>query len=241
FDQLRTQLDPEETVVDAVAQGRETLTINGQQKHVMSYLSDFLFAPARARSPIKSLSGGERNRLLLACLFSKPANVLVLDEPTNDLDVESLELLEELLAQYHGTLLLVSHDRRFLDNVVTSTLVFEGNGQVKEYVGGYEDWLRQRPAPSKPAAKKKSAPVPKPSQTQPKTRKISYHEQRELAALPEQIEKLENELSALQNQISEPQFYQSEAEQINQTLAHLKNHEAALQTAYARWEELENS
>jgi len=241
FDQLRAQLDPEETVVDAVAQGRETLTINGQQKHIMSYLSDFLFAPARARSPIKSLSGGERNRLLLARLFSQPANVLVLDEPTNDLDVESLELLEELLAHYSGTLLLVSHDRRFLDNVVTSTLVFEGNAQVKEYVGGYEDWLRQRPAPSKPATPKKSAPVPKPTQTQPKTRKISYHEQRELAGLPEEIEKLETEISALQTQISDPQFYQSDPEHINQTLGRLKNLEQALETAYGRWEELENS
>jgi len=205
----------------------------------MSYLSDFLFAPARARSPIKSLSGGEHNRLLLAGLFSKPANVLVLDEPTNDLDIESLELLEELLAQYPGTLLLVSHDRRFLDNVVTSTLVFEGKGQVNEYVGGYEDWLRQRPAPSKPAAKKKSAP--KPSQPKSQTRKLSYHEQRELAALPEQIEKLESEVSALQTQISDPQFYQSDPEQINQTLGDLKKLEEALQIAYARWEALENS
>jgi ABC transport system ATP-binding/permease protein len=242
FDQLRTQLNPEETVVDAVAQGREQININGQKKHVMSYLSDFLFAPARARSPIKSLSGGERNRLLLARLFSQPANVLVLDEPTNDLDVESLELLEELLIDYPGTLLLVSHDRRFLDNVVTSTLVFENEGQVKEYVGGYEDWLRQRPAPLKPTISKKTTPQTKrqnQGKNQPKTRH-SYHEKRELAALPEQIEKLETEINALQKQISDPDFYQSDSEQITETLSHLKTLEAALETAYARWEELEN-
>jgi ATP-binding cassette subfamily F protein uup len=236
FDQLRAQLDPEETVVDAIAQGQEMITINGRKKHVMSYLSDFLFAPARARSPVKSLSGGERNRLLLARLFTKPTNVLVLDEPTNDLDVETLELLEDLLSNYPGTLLLVSHDRHFLDNVVTSTIVFEGNGQIKEYVGGYQDWLRQRtvshPAPKKPAA---TPPKPRPQ----KTRKLSYKEQRELADLPERIETLETEQEELQSLISHPDFYRGDAAQINQSLARLKTLEAELQTAYERWETLE--
>ncbi|MDM8560592.1 ATP-binding cassette domain-containing protein [Candidatus Parabeggiatoa sp. HSG14] len=238
FDQLRAQLNPEETVVDTVAQGSDMLTINGQQKHVMSYLGDFLFPPARARSQVKSLSGGERNRLLLACLFTKAANVLVLDEPTNDLDVESLELLEELLSSYAGTLLLVTHDRSFLDNVVTSTLVFEGNGQVKEYVGGYEDWLRQRTLAA--TAPKKSATPSKPTPTKQKSSKLNYNEQRELTELPEKIESLEEELTQLQTLISRPDFYQSEQEQINQTLAHIKTIENQLQMAYARWETLEN-
>lgn len=237
FDQLRAQLDPEETVVDAVAQGGEMLTINGQKKHVMSYLSDFLFAPARARSPVKSLSGGERNRLLLARLFTKPANVLVLDEPTNDLDVESLELLEEMLSNYPGTLLLVSHDRHFLDNVVTSTIVFEGNSQVKEYVGGYQDWLRQRTVPKSTTPKKTTAKPPK--STAPKSRKLSYKEQCELAELPQRIETLETEQAQLQTLISNPDFYRGEADQINQTLARMKIVEDELQSAYERWETLE--
>jgi ATP-binding cassette subfamily F protein uup len=239
FDQLRAQLDPEETVVDAVAQGQEMLTINGQKTHVMSYLGDFLFVPARARSPVKSLSGGERNRLLLARLFTKPANVLVLDEPTNDLDVESLELLEELLANYPGTLLLVSHDRYFLDNVVTSTLVFEGNGQVKEYVGGYQDWLRQRTVPKPTVPKKPTTTLPKHGPQKPKTRKLGYKEQRELAELPERIETLESELAELQTEISNPDFYRGEKAKINQILARIKTIEDKLQTAYKRWETLE--
>ncbi|KHD09038.1 ABC transporter ATPase [Candidatus Thiomargarita nelsonii] len=233
FDQLRAQLDPEETVVDAIAQGQEMITINGHKKHVMSYLSDFLFAPARARSPVKSLSGGERNRLLLASLFTKPTNVLVLDEPTNDLDVETLELLEDLLSNYPGTLLLVSHDRHFLDNVVTSTIVFEGNGQIKEYVGGYQDWLRQRTVPHSAPTKKAAKPRAQ------KTRKLNYKEQRELADLPKLIETLETEQAELQNLISQPDFYRGEADQINQSLARLKTLEAELQTAYDRWEILE--
>lgn len=241
FDQLRTQLNPEETVIDVVAQGREMLTVNAQKQHVMSYLSDFLFAPARAYSPVKSLSGGERNRLLLARLLIKPTNLLVLDEPTNDLDVETLELLEELLVNYSGTLLLVSHDRRFLDNVVTSTLVFEGNGQIKEYVGGYQDWLRQRDLTVQPpvtpkktlnASKTNVAPPLKPS-------KLSYKEQRELAELPSQIENLETELAKLQEQVSYSDFYRGPIAAINQTLAQIKDLETRLQTHYTRWEELE--
>jgi len=237
FDQLRAQLDPEETVVDAIAQGQEMITINGHKKHVMSYLSDFLFAPARARSPVKSLSGGERNRLLLASLFTKPTNVLVLDEPTNDLDVETLELLEDLLSNYPGTLLLVSHDRHFLDNVVTSTIVFEGNGQIKEYVGGYQDWLRQRTVPH--PAPKKTAAAMQPKPRAQKTRKLNYKEQRELADLPERIETLETEQAELQSLISHPDFYRGEADQINKSLARLKTLETELQTAYDRWEILE--
>jgi ATP-binding cassette subfamily F protein uup len=239
FDQLRAQLDPEETVIDAVSQGQEMITINGQQKHVMSYLSDFLFSPARARSPVKSLSGGERNRLLLAHLFTKPANILVLDEPTNDLDVESLELLEELLSNYSGTLLLVSHDRHFLDNVVTSTIVFEGAGQIKEYVGGYQDWLTQRTPPPAPSAPK-TTPAPKPRQSKARN-KLGYKEQRELAKLPEKIEQLENELSELQTLISRPDFYRGDAKQINQTLAHIKTVEDELSSLYDRWESLEST
>ncbi len=236
FDQLRAQLNPEETVVDTVAQGRDTITINGQEKHIMSYLRDFLFAPERARSPVKSLSGGERNRLLLARLFTQPANMLVLDEPTNDLDVESLELLEDFLSQYPGTLLLVSHDRNFLDNVVTSTFVFEGKGQVTEYVGGYQDWIRQRSILSTTPKKETFSPS-RPSKDN--TRKLNYNEQRELAQLPEKLEILENEVVQLQALMSTPEFYQGERDQINQTLARLKTLEAQLQGAYKRWEALE--
>ena len=237
FDQLRDQLNPEDTLIDAVSEGSDTLTINGQNKHVMSYLGDFLFPPARARSKVKSLSGGERNRLLLARLFTKPVNVLVLDEPTNDLDVESLELLEELLSAYSGTLLLVSHDRDFLDNVVTSTIVFESEGKIQEYVGGYQDWLRQR---SQPKSKSKSKPNTPLSPEKPKTQKLGYKEQRELAELPELIENLESTLDSLQTKISQADFYQSDSENINKTLAQIKKIETELETGYERWEILEN-
>ncbi len=243
FDQLREQLDPEQSVYDTVSQGRDTVTINGENKHVMSYLADFLFAPQRVRSPVKSLSGGEKNRLLLARLFTKPTNILVLDEPTNDLDVESLELLEDLLANYAGTLLLVSHDRRFLDNVVTSTFVFENNAKVTEYVGGYQDWVRQRPQEIKSVPVKKSAST-KPAiventDIKPKTRKLSYKEQRELVELPEKIQQLEAELATLQQLTSEVNFYRNEAKQVGETLAKIKATEEALSTVYMRWEELE--
>ncbi|HHB92196.1 MAG TPA: ATP-binding cassette domain-containing protein, partial [Thioploca sp.] len=238
FDQLRAQLNPESTVVDAVSQGQDILTINGQDKHVMSYLRDFLFAPARARSPVKSLSGGERNRLLLARLFTKPANLLVLDEPTNDLDVESLELLEDLLAKYSGTLLLVSHDRKFLDNVVTSTIVFAGQGKVTEYVGGYEDWLRQRPKPVKSSNIFQKKSLPEKQSSAP--RKINYNEQRELSKLPNEIELLESELAELHIIISDVKFYKNKQEQVNKTLSQVKAIENNLQAMYKRWEELEN-
>ncbi|MEJ2685609.1 MAG: ATP-binding cassette domain-containing protein, partial [Gammaproteobacteria bacterium] len=232
----------ERTVLDNLNQGRDTVTVNGRSKHVMAYLQDFLFAPERARSPVKSLSGGERNRLLLARLFAQPANVLVMDEPTNDLDVETLELLEELLTGYEGTLLLVSHDRAFLDNVVTSTLAFEGDGRIGEYVGGYQDWLRQRPAPQSGSAPAAAPPAParRPASGGGKSRKLSYKDQRELDGLPARIEALEAEQQSLQARTSEADFYQQDREAIADTLARLEAVGEELEQAYARWETLED-
>jgi ATP-binding cassette subfamily F protein uup len=241
FDQLREQLDPEQTVLDSVAGGRETIEINGQRRHIIGYLGDFLFSAQRARSPVKSLSGGERNRLLLARLFTKPANLLVMDEPTNDLDLETLELLEELLLDYTGTLLLVSHDRAFLDNVVTSCLVFESDGGIREYVGGYTDWLRQRSAPEPaPAVKPKpaSAPTPKPSRpTAPG--KLSYNERRELERLPARIEELEQRQQELHAATADATFYKQESAVVTRRLEELRALESELEAAYGRWEELE--
>lgn len=246
FDQLRTELNPEQTLFDTIGQGRDNVTINGQTKHVISYLGDFLFSGARARSPVKSLSGGERNRLLLAKLFAKPSNVLVMDEPTNDLDVESLELLEDVLADYQGTLLLVSHDRKFLDNVVTSTFVFEGNGKIAEYVGGYEDWLRQRPktvVSQSPNTNKASTPVKTVPvvQSAPVSgkRKLSYKEQRELAELPEKIDALETELNELQTLASQPDFYRQPSEQTAKILNKINKLEKDLADSYQRWQDLD--
>ncbi len=244
YDQLRSQLDPEQHVYDVVSQGKDHIEINGKSKHVMSYLADFLFAPERARSPVKALSGGERNRLLLARLFSKPANLLVMDEPTNDLDVESLELLEELLINYQGTLLLVSHDRAFIDNVIGSTIVFDGKGGLAEYVGGYQDYLRQAPkadAPSKekPAAKTNTATASKPVSVKKATKKLSYKEKQELANLPAVIENTEAELETLQETISDTDFYQQDSDAVNKVLKQVADAEAKLEAAYARWDELE--
>ncbi|HRD48172.1 MAG: ATP-binding cassette domain-containing protein [Candidatus Competibacter sp.] len=242
FDQLRETLDPEQTVLDSVAGGRETLEINGQRRHIISYLSDFLFTPQRVRSPIKSLSGGERNRLMLARLFSQPANLLVLDEPTNDLDLETLELLEGLLLEFTGTLLLVSHDRAFLDNVVTSCLVFEGGGRVCEYVGGYSDWLRQRPAPDAVVAAVKPKAEPKPAAQPLKSAasgKFSYNERRELERLPARIEQLEQRQRDLHALTADPAFYKQEPAVVARQLEQLRALEAELETAYGRWEELE--
>ncbi len=241
FDQHRAQLDLEKSVIDNLAQGREQITVNGQSRHAISYLQDFLFAPERARQPVKSLSGGERNRLLLARLFAVPCNLLVLDEPTNDLDVETLELLEELLMQFTGTLLLVSHDRSFLNNVVTTTLAFEGNGRVAEYVGGYDEWLRQRPAiersapTRKPASPAQTAPEP-----EPRRAKLSYKDQRELDTLPQKIEALESEREALHARMAEPDFYQQGSEQISAANDRLGELDAELAAAYERWEALES-
>jgi ATP-binding cassette subfamily F protein uup len=240
YDQLREQLDPDRSVVDTIGDGRDTVTINGREQHVHGYLRDFLFPPERAQSPVRALSGGERNRLLLARLFTRPANVLVLDEPTNDLDVETLELLESLLAEWKGTLLLVSHDRAFIDNVVTSTLVFEGDGKVNEYVGGYEDWLRQRAAPAapgRPAAPKLTAPLPAAT---PAAKKASYREQQELLALPGRIEALESEQQRLAAAMASPGFYKEGAEAIASTMARVAAIDQELLDAYARWDELDS-
>lgn len=241
FDQHRELLDENKTVQENVYAGGDMITLDGKTRHVLSYLQDFMFSPQRARSLVKMLSGGERNRLLLARLFTRSANVLILDEPTNDLDVETLELLEEQLMQYTGTLLLVSHDREFLNRVVTSTLVFEGQGRVSEYVGGYEDWLRQRPNPSQAstpvAAPKPAAPVPTPSNKNPS--KLSYKEKTELAALPAQIEALEARIQQLQHSMMEPGFYQQSAADIATARQQLAQAEEELATLYARWELLE--
>ncbi len=241
FDQLREHLDPEQTVLDSVAGGRETIEINGQRRHIIGYLGDFLFTPQRVRSPVKSLSGGERNRLLLARLFTQPANLLVMDEPTNDLDLETLELLEELLLEYTGTFLLVSHDRAFLDNVVTSCLVFESDGRIREYVGGYSDWLRQRAAPEPaPAVKLKpiSAPAPKSSKPAASGR-LGYNERRELEQLPARIEQLEQRQRELHALTADPAFYKQHAAVVARQLDELKGLEVELEASYGRWEALE--
>ena len=242
FDQLREQLDLDRTVQDNVAGGSDKVVVNGREQHVISYLADFLFPPARARQPVRALSGGERNRLLLARLFTRPFNLLVMDEPTNDLDLETLELLEERLLDFDGTLLLVSHDRDFLDNVVTSTLVFEGEGRIGEYVGGYSDWQQQRPAPSSTEGEKERAAPAREAKREraERPRKRSYKEQRELDALPERIEQLEAELAEVQQQLSDPAVYEQQgADGLAGLGERLKALEEALEAAYARWEELE--
>ena len=251
FDQLRHQLELEKTVIDNVAEGRDFITIDGQNRHVLSYLGDFLFSPQRARTPVKALSGGERARLLLAKLFSKPANLLVLDEPTNDLDVETLELLEEVLLGFQGTVLMVSHDRAFLDNVVTSTLVFEGNGVVREYVGGYQDWLRQggsvkllgvaetKEAKEAKAETQQSKPATPVAEPLPAKKKLSYKIQRELEALPGKIDAVEKNIAALQTEIAQPTFYQQTAEHTGETISRLEALQAELDELLERWAELE--
>ena len=252
FDQLRDQLDLEKNAVDNISDGRDFIELNGKSRHIISYLSDFLFSGARARTPLKALSGGERNRVLLAKLFSKPANLLVMDEPTNDLDIETLELLEEILSEYNGTLLLVSHDRAFLDNVITSTLAFEGQGVVREYVGGYQDWLRQGgrwPAldgqgietdvvddSAKSNAEVKATDVQK---TPVKEKKLSYKDQRELDALPKKLEKLEADIEQLQLKMAEPDFFTQASDLTAPILKKLTDTEAELEACMERWAELE--
>ena len=248
FDQHRLQLDDNLNALDNVAEGREYIELNGSRKHIIGYLQDFLFSPERARAPITRLSGGERNRLLLAKLFAQPSNLLVMDEPTNDLDVETLELLEELLSDYQGTLLLVSHDRAFLDNVVSSTLVLEGDGKVGEYVGGYSDWLRQssqswlrqKPAtPAQVAAPVARSAAPAPAPAAEARRKLSYKDQRELEQLPTRIEQLEADIAARGEAMNDPAFFQQDGGAIvkaNETLAKLQ---LELENAYARWAELD--
>jgi ATP-binding cassette subfamily F protein uup len=243
FDQHRAQLDGDKSVIDNVAEGSDTIRLNGRDLHVISYLKNFLFTPERARAPVSSLSGGERNRLLLARLFTKPVNLLVLDEPTNDLDLETLEVLEDLLLEFPGTLLLVSHDREFLDNVVTQVFAFEGEGRVNAYVGGYDDWLRQRPAPVTAPARATAAPAvsrgPSPPAEANRPRRLSYKEQRELEQLPARIEQLENRLNALQTLTAQVDFYQRDAARIKDTLAELEALRQDLEAAYTRWEALE--
>jgi ATP-binding cassette subfamily F protein uup len=258
FDQQREQLDPERTVADSINDGNDTVVVNGQSKHVLGYLAEFLFPKPRAQSPVKSLSGGERNRLLLARLFARPANVLVLDEPTNDLDIETLELLEELVSNFPGTVLLVSHDRVFLDRVVTSTLAFEGGGRVQEYVGGYEDYLRQRAGGDRRASaadRTPSRPAPAPASAKPQRgergpaatkpprgeggRKLSHKEKRELDALPERIAALEAEQAQLREEAASAEFYKSPADRIKMVLARLDSVQEDLDTVLERWVELD--
>ena len=249
FDQHRAHLREDLSALDNVSEGREYIEVGGSRKHALGYLQDFLFSPERARAPITALSGGERNRLLLAKLFAKPSNLLVMDEPTNDLDVETLELLEELLAGYAGTLLLVSHDRDFLDNVVTSTLVLEGGGRVGEYVGGYSDWLRQAPraAAAKPPARADkmrateadAAAAPAADKPAPAKPKLSYKESRELDELPARIDDLESRIAALGEAMQQPGFYQQDAARIVAANNELTALQAELDAAYARWAEID--
>ena len=246
FDQLRRELDTSRTVAEIVGEGRDYINVNGSQKHVVGYLTDFLFSAKRAMTRVSALSGGERNRVILAKLFTLPSNLLVLDEPTNDLDVETLEALEARLTAYEGTLLVVSHDRHFLDRVVTSTLVFEGDGAVKRYAGGYSDWARLQhslaatDAPEKPPQKNAGAAGgtdgPKPS-----SRKLSYKLQRELDALPNSIDALENEIAALEKTVNDPSFYERSREEISTRFAELESLRTELETKITRWEELESA
>lgn len=240
FDQLRAQLDLEKTVADTIAPGSEWVEIGGVRKHVKSYLGDFLFSPRRADSPVKALSGGERNRLLLARLFALPANLLVLDEPTNDLDIDSLEILEQTLEDFKGTLILVSHDRRFLDNTVTQVLAAEGDGAWREYVGGYTDWLQYRKLePEKKPAAEKKAPSASPRPVKKRPVKLSYKEAKELAALPAQIESLETEQNALLEAMAAPDYHTHEIERLKADRVRLAELPRILEELYARWEELE--
>jgi ABC transport system ATP-binding/permease protein len=249
FDQQREQLDPERSVVDTVNDGNTTVIVNGQPRHVLGYLADFLFPKERAVSPVKSLSGGERNRLLLARLFARPANVLVLDEPTNDLDIETLELLEEVIADYDGTVLLVSHDRVFVDRVVTSTLAFEGGGRVVEYVGGYEDYLRQSHAGRRGSevgdkepevGAEVALPADRQARARTRPRKLSYKEQREFDELPNRIAALEEEQRRLKEEAASADFYKSPAEHIHGVLARIDAVHAELDAALGRWLELDS-
>ncbi len=246
FDQLRSQLDEDKTVIDNLAEGRESVEINGAQKHVIGYLGDFLFAPDRARSPVRMLSGGEKNRLLLAKLFLKPSNVMVLDEPTNDLDLETLDLLEELISDYKGTLILVSHDRDFIDKVVTSTIVLEGDGKLDEFVGGYDDYLRQRDqqADNKQSVAKADKSIKQTEATEKsaekKDKKLSYKDKRALENLPNLIEELEEKVENLQQEMSDAEYYKKSADEMNADKENLASMQQQLGDAYEQWESLES-
>ncbi|HCH1541069.1 TPA: ABC transporter ATP-binding protein [Vibrio parahaemolyticus] len=247
FDQYREILDPDKTVIDNLADGKQEVMVGGRQRHALSYLQDFLFAPKRARTPVKALSGGEKNRLLLARILLKPNNLLILDEPTNDLDIETLELLEEMLANYQGTLLLVSHDREFVDNTVTTSWIFEGDGVIEEFVGGYHDAKQQRDqalavrfSTEKPAKKEKVVEeTPKTTQPKNNSKKLSYKLQRELEALPAKLEQLESDIETLQEQVNDPEFFAKPVEQTQPVLEQLAALEQELEIAFERWEELE--
>ena len=242
FDQLRQTLDLDKSVAYNVGEGRTYIRLNGKDRHVVGYLKGFLFSPKRSQTPVKALSGGERNRVILAKLFTRPANLLVLDEPTNDLDIETLEVLEEKLCDYSGTLIVVSHDREFLDNVVTSTIVFEEDGRIQEYVGGYSDWVRHG---------KRLAEIDNPYETGERKRraaerrrqrpatKLSYMDQRELDALPAEIEELEAAVAALQETVTDPGFYSQDGDAVRETLERLTDTEAELEKRVDRWAELE--
>ncbi|MCK8086883.1 ABC transporter ATP-binding protein [Vibrio sp. 1CM8B] len=246
FDQYREILDPEKSVIDNLADGKQEVTVGGRERHALSYLQDFLFSPKRARTPVKALSGGEKNRLLLARIFLKSNNLLILDEPTNDLDIETLELLEDLLANYQGTLLLVSHDRQFVDNTVMTSWIFEGNGVIEEFVGGYHDAQQQRKQaleyrqvekPSKPEKVVEETPKTAPVKAKPK--KLSYKLQRELEALPMRLEELETQIETLQEEVNDPSFFSKSVEQTQPVLDKLSAAEQELEVAFERWEELE--
>ncbi|UPR34438.1 ABC transporter ATP-binding protein [Vibrio cyclitrophicus] len=246
FDQYRETLDPEKSVIDNLADGKQEVTVGGRERHALSYLQDFLFSPKRARTPVKALSGGEKNRLLLARIFLKSNNLLILDEPTNDLDIETLELLEDLLANYQGTLLLVSHDRQFVDNTVMTSWIFEGNGVIEEFVGGYHDAQQQRKQaleyrqvekPSKP--EKVVEETPKTALVKAKPKKLSYKLQRELEALPMRLEELETQIETLQEEVNDPSFFSKPVEQTQPVLDKLSAAEQELEVAFERWEELE--
>ena len=251
FDQYRADLDPEKTVMDNVADGKQDIEVNGVKRHVLGYLQDFLFPPKRAMTPVKALSGGERNRLLLAKLLLKPNNLLILDEPTNDLDVETLELLEEILTDYQGTLLIVSHDRQFIDNTATECYLFEGEGHLNKYVGGFFDakqqqanfWaskaVEEQAKAKKTEALKEESAVKNDRTSKPKSVKLSYKEQRELEQLPQLLEELENKITELQAEIAEPAFFQQAHDITDAKLKALADTEAELETAFLRWEELE--
>ena len=240
FDQLREALDPEASVADNVMEGSTTIEINGNKKHIIGYLQDFLFTPDRARSPTRVLSGGERNRLLLAKLFAKPSNVLIMDEPTNDLDAETLDLLEEMLIDYPGTIIMVSHDRAFLNAVATSTIAFEGQGQIFEYVGGYDDWVRQRrnPVLEKNAATPSTSKPTSPQKNDKKS-KLSFTEQHELKDIEQRIVAIENEQKALQAQIADAPFYELSVPEQQKVFAKVKALDDELEQVLARWEVLE--
>ena len=238
FDQQREQLEPERSVIDSVSDGTTTVTIGGRSRHIVGYLADFLFPPERTQSPVKSLSGGERNRLLLARLFSRPANVVVLDEPTNDLDIETLELLEQLVADFDGTVLLVTHDRVFLDNIVTSTLAFEGDGLVVEYIGGYEDYLRQRPEQDREERVERKASTELRGRSE-RPRKKTFNEEREYAALPARIDALESEQARLRAEAASEDFYKAGADRINEVLTRIESIGLELEEALHRWVELD--